>query len=536
MRLAAIDIGSNSIHMVLVETIPGGRFEIIAAEKDMVRLASGTLMSHHLTHSRMNTALATISRFAKFAKARGAKKILATATSAVREADNQGEFVARVKELVGIDVEILSGVEEARLIALAVTEAMHLEHRRALIIDIGGGSTEFIITQGNEPVMLRSMRLGAVRLTESAQLSDPVKKKELTRLRANLRADLARTAQEIMQAKFDIVIGTSGTILNLVALAAQLKTGTEFVISNEFNNFSHTCTTEELAQINEWLSQMTEKSRANMPGLDPRRADIIVAGGQLLEMILREVHATEITTCDWALREGVLLNYIAKHANVNHADLGIMGIDEKTLDSRDKTILSLARRYEYEPVHSHQVAFLAGKLFDDLKPLHQLPDEDRVLLQYAAILHDIGYHISHNGHQRHAYYLIQNAELPGFTATEAAIMANLARFHKGLRPRRSKNPEYNLLDKGDRKRVRYLSALLRIADGLDRSHRALVTEIKVTKQENNWLLEAYADENIDLELWYAKELSDYFASIFDSKIVIRAKNPVEESVATEMVQ
>src|SRR5262245_33621882 len=194
MRLAAIDIGSNSIHLVLAEARPGGRFEIIAREKEMVRLAAGALSSHFLTHSRVERALEVIARYVKFARARGAERIIAKATSAVREAANRDYFLSRVREVTGIDVEILTGVEEARLIALAVTEAVHIDDRRALIIDIGGGSTEFIVTDGAEPILLRSMKLGAVRLSEREKMSDPVKKKELARMRANLRAEFARTA------------------------------------------------------------------------------------------------------------------------------------------------------------------------------------------------------------------------------------------------------------------------------------------------------------------------------------------------------
>jgi exopolyphosphatase / guanosine-5'-triphosphate,3'-diphosphate pyrophosphatase len=523
MRLAAIDIGSNSIHLVLAEARPGGRFEIIAREKEMVRLAAGALSSHFLAHSRVERALAVIARYVKFARARGAERIIATATSAVREAVNRESFLSRVREFTGINVEILTGVEEARLIALAVTEAVNIDNRRALIIDIGGGSTEFIIMDGVEPILLRSMKLGAVRIAEREAMSDPVKKKEIARMRANLRAEFARTAQEISRVGFDIVIGTSGTILNLVGLGTQSRNGNGSAAGGSFTPFSQRCTLDELTRLNDRLYQMTEKERARMQGLDNSRADIIVAGGQLLEVILREVGAKEIMTCDWALREGLLLDHISKHTDTRHADLGVEGLDEKTLDVRDKAVLSIARRYEYEPTHSHQVARLAGLLFDCLQPLHRLQGEDRILLQYAALLHDIGYHISHIGHHRHTYYLIQNAELPGFSAKEAAIVANIARFHRGPRPRRKRHPEYAELDRAARLRVKKMSALLRMADALDRSHRGVVDRLDACHRGSLWEIDIEGRDGCDLELWYANHTAGYFEKIFDTKLTIRAR-------------
>lgn len=517
MILSAIDIGSNSIHFVLVKADPGQHFELIAQEKDMVRLAAGALGSHHLTKEKMEQAFSTITRYVSFARAREAEHILITATSAVREASNKDYFLSRVKELTGVKVEILSGIEEARLIALAVSSAMNLNGRRALIIDIGGGSTEFIITDGSKPDFLYSIRLGAVRLAEAFKLSDPVKKKELSQLHKYLSSALAHTAQEVRSIGYNFVIGTSGTILNLVSLAAQIR---EDSASPEkgFNSFSHQCRVEELKEVNEKLAKITEKERTRFPGLDPKRADIIVAGGQLLEAILIAVGAKEIITCDWSLREGVLLNFIEALGHQFHADLGEISLDEKALDIKDKTILSIARRYEYQPTHAHQVAKLVGLIFDKFRPYHSLIQEDRVLLQYSAILHDIGYHISHVEHHKHAYYLIQHAEIPGFNTKEIAIIANVVRFHRGPKPNNQKC--FRRLSKLDRSRVEQMSALLRLADGLDRSHRSLVEDLQVEIQGKTLQLNVKAREDCDLEIWYTNHNANYFEAIFHKKIDI----------------
>lgn len=515
MILAAIDIGSNSIHFVLVKADPGQHFELIAQEKDMVRLAAGALGSHYLTKEKMQQAFATISRYVSFARAREAQHILITATSAVREASNKDFFLSQVKQLTGVEVEILSGTEEARLIALAVSSAMNLNGKRALIIDIGGGSTEFIITDGKKTDFLYSIRLGAVRLAEAFKLSDPPKKKELSQLRKYLSSALAHTAQEIRNIGYDYVIGTSGTILNLVSLASQSREDSSSP-EKGFNSFSHQCRVEELKDTNEKLAKLTEKERTNIPGLDPKRSDIIVAGGQLLEAILVTVGTKEIITCDWSLREGVLLDFVEKLGHGFHADLGDTSLDEKNLDIKDKTILSIARRYEYQPSHAHQVAKLAGMFFDKLHFCHKLTQEDRALLQYAAILHDIGYHISHVGHHKHAYYLIQNSEIPGFNTKEIALIANVVRFHRGPKPKEQKC--FRRLSKFDRSRVEQMSALLRLADGLDRSHRSLIEDLQIEAQGKYLQIKVKTKEDCELEIWYTNQNLDYFEEIFKRKI------------------
>ncbi|KAF0247658.1 MAG: exopolyphosphatase / guanosine-5'-triphosphate 3'-diphosphate pyrophosphatase, partial [bacterium] len=473
--------------------------------------------SHHLTKEKMEQAFATITRYVSFARAREAEHILITATSAVREATNKDYFLARVKELTDVTVETLSGIEEARLIALAVTSAMNLNGRRALIIDIGGGSTEFIITDGSKPSFLNSMRLGAVRLAEAYKLSDPVKKKELIQLRKYLFSALAHTAQEVQNIGYDIVIGTSGTILNLVNLAAQSR---EDSASPEkgFNPFSQQCSVTELKEVNDKLAKITEKERTRFPGLDPKRADIIVAGGQLLEAILTAVGTKEIITCDWSLREGVLLNFVEQLGHNFHVDLGEISLDEKALDIKGKTILSIARRYEYQPTHAHQVAKLAGMVFDKLHCWHSLTQDDRVLLQYAAILHDIGYHISHVGHHKHAYYLIQHSEIPGFSTKEIAIIANVVRFHRGTKP--SRQACFRRLNKIDRTRVEQMSALLRLADGLDRTHRSLVEDLQIEIQGKALQINVVAKEGGELEIWYTNQNLSYFEEVFHKKISI----------------
>jgi len=273
MKLAAIDIGSNSIHLVIVRAEAGQQLEIIDREKEMVRLGSGTLRKHHLSRETIDRAVTTLRRFKKMAEANKVALTITTATAAVREADNADAFIDTVRKEVGLDVHLLPGVEEARLIALAVSEVTDFNNRRALIVDIGGGSTEFIITGGKEPELLFSVRLGAVRLTEKFITTDPISDEERERLMANIRADLTRAALEIRNVGFDFVIGTSGTVLNMATAIVQAESDDHLEGGPDFEAFSTTISLDQIRRLNRRLASMSARERGRVPGLEKGRAD-----------------------------------------------------------------------------------------------------------------------------------------------------------------------------------------------------------------------------------------------------------------------
>jgi len=536
MKLAAIDIGSNSIHLVIVRAVKGQHPEIIDREKEMVRLGAGTLREHRLSRKTIERAIVTLRRFKKMAEHNGANPIIATATSAVRESRNSDEFIDQVRKVVGLEVQVLPGVEEARLIAMAVSEVTDFNGRRALIIDIGGGSTEFIITGGGEPELMRSLRLGAVRLTEKFITTDPISIEQRDRLVSNIRSDFTRTAAEIKSVGYDFVIGSSGTILNMVNAVAQADELYGHEDSRAYEAFSQTVTLEQIEWLNRKLGRMTLRERRRVQGIEKGRADIIVAGGVLLQCILSELGALEITSCDWSLREGVILNYLGRkreaHAPVvveevtdNHdSEDPILNpmVDDSMLDVRTRSTLSVARRYDYDVTHSHHVARLATMIFDDTRELHQLSDQDRKLLQYAAILHDIGYHIAHNNHHRHALYLIKNSEMPGFTGDEIAMMGTIVRYHRGSLPKKSSDPrsrheheDYYALERKQRSQMLKLAAILQIADGLDRSHGQSIADVHCEISESEVRFIAYSVGESELEIWSAERKSIWFSEIFN---------------------
>jgi exopolyphosphatase/guanosine-5'-triphosphate,3'-diphosphate pyrophosphatase len=538
MKLAAIDIGSNSIHLVIVRAVKGQHPEIIDREKEMVRLGAGTLREHRLSKETIDRAITTLRRFKKMAEHNGADPIITTATSAVRESRNSDSFIDQVRKEVGLDVQVLPGVEEARLIAMAVSEVTDFNNRRALIVDIGGGSTEFIITGGGEPELLFSLRVGAVRLTEKFITTDPVSNEERERLIANIRSDFTRAAWEIKRVGFDFVIGTSGTVLNMVNAAVQADDAYNSENTSDYESFSHTVTLDQIDWLNRKLMRMTLRERRRVPGIEKARADIIVAGGLLLQCILSELGTTEMTSCDWSLREGVILNYLRQRdmnevyrlapapaladAAAGEDALLYPVTEDSKLDVRARSVLSVARRYDYDVEHSHHVVRLATRLFDDTKELHRLNDQDRKLLQYASILHDIGYHIAHNNHHRHALYLIKNSEMPGFTGDEIAMMATLVRYHRGSLPRkgsdrRSKreHEDYYALDRNQRVRVLRLASILQIADGLDRSHRQSISGLRCRIEDRNVTFLASSAGECELEIWSAERKSAWFSEIFE---------------------
>ncbi|HSO76774.1 MAG TPA: Ppx/GppA phosphatase family protein, partial [Blastocatellia bacterium] len=499
MKLAAIDIGSNSIHLVIVRAVKGQHPEIIDREKEMVRLGAGSLREHLLSKEKIERAVTTLRRYKQMAEANRVDLIIATATSAVRESHNADEFIETVRKDVGLDVQLLPGFEEARLIALAVSAVTDFNNRRALIVDIGGGSTEFIITGGGEPELLFSVRVGAVRLAEKFITTDPISEQERERLITGIRSDLTHAVWEIKNRGYDFVIGASGTILNMVIAAAMAEHSHRVEALSEIEPFSETVTQDQIARLNRRLARMDERQRGRVPGLEKDRADIIIAGGLLLECIMSEVGAHEITSCDWSLREGVILNYLRSHelstskqradsaadlARSHEARRLDVDADDSSLDVRARSVLSVARRYDYDAPHSHHVARLAARIFDDTHDLHGMGETERRLLEYAALLHDIGYHIAHNNHHRHGLYLIKNAEMPGFTANEIALMATMVRYHRGSLPKkgmdarsRREHEDYFGLERSQRSTLLKLASILQIADGLDRSHSRLVAGV-----------------------------------------------------------
>jgi exopolyphosphatase/guanosine-5'-triphosphate,3'-diphosphate pyrophosphatase len=498
MRLAAIDIGTNSVHMIVVRVRPDLSFEIVDREKEMVRLGAGGLDGRRLTESAMDAALLALSRFRRLAESHQVDQILASATSATREADNGPEFLAAILDRTGIRVRVISGTEEARLIHLAAVYGVDVARGRAVVVDIGGGSVE--ITWGRErPQLAKSFKLGVIRLTERFVEADPLPQRDERRLVRHIRSAIEGHAGAIAKAGFDRVIGTSGTILSLGTMAASADGGAP----EELRNLR--IPAAQIRSIREQVTRLPLAERLKLPGLEARRGDIVVAGAVLLDTILRALGAREITLCDLALREGLVLDYIHR----NRTDIARA---DQYPDVRRRSVVELAERCQYRAAHAAQVARLATALFDQTRAVHGLTDREREWLEYAALLHDIGVHISYEKHHRHSYYLVKHGDLRGFDPAEIEVMALVTRYHRRATPKRE-HPGYGELDKPRRRAVKTLAACLRLAEGLDRSHAQVLDGITLQDRGADCLLQMKTGGDAELELWAAARHAGAFEAL-----------------------
>ncbi len=490
IRLAAIDIGTNSIHMIVVFVRPDLSFEVIDREKEMVRLGAGGLDGRALTPEAMQAALQVLSKFRRLAESHAVDHTVAVATSAVREAENGGKFLRAVREQTGIHPRLISGTEEARLIHIAAVYGVGVPGEVAVAIDIGGGSVEITRGIGSDIEQGRSFKLGVIRLTERFVKSDPLDPRDERKLVRHIQSEVGDYLGLIVKKGFDRVIGTSGTILSLGAVASAANG-----LPAHGGLRNRRIATKQLRRVRRSLTAVDLQKRLRVPALDPRRADLAVAGAILLDSMLKRLGATEITLCDLSLREGLVLDYIARHRKeIAQAD--------RYPDVRRRSVIELAERCNYVPPHAQQIARLAMALFDQTRGIHGLTDREREWLEYASLLHDIGTHISYEQHHRHSDYLIRNGDLRGFEPYEIEIMALVARYHRRGAPKR-RHEGFRDLPRRERNAVRTLASILRLTESLDRSHSQAVTGVDLHDRGEDALLRLRSSGDAELELWSA---------------------------------
>jgi len=488
MRLAAIDIGTNSLHMIVVRVRADLSFEVIDREKEMVRLGAGGLDGRALTPEAMHAALQVMSKFRRLADSHGVDEIIAVATSATREAENGSEFLKAIIEKTGIRPRVISGTEEARLIHQAAAYGVGLAGEVGVVIDIGGGSVEITRGVGLTMETGRSFKIGVIRLTERFVKSDPLAARDQRKLTRFIENETGKFLGQIAKQGFDRVIGTSGTIQSIGAVALAER-GESTTLRNR------RVTAKQIRRVRKQLLERDLEERLRVPGLEPRRADLAVAGSILLDAIVRRLGAADVTLCDLSLREGIILDYVARHRKqIVQAD--------RYPDVRRRSVFELAERCNYWPEHAQQVARLATMLFDQTRSVHGMTDHEREWLEYASILHDIGVHISYERHHKHSYYLVKNGDLRGFDPEEVENIALIARYHRQAPPKRS-HEGYGDLKRKRRRRIRSLAAMLRLAEGLDRSHSQPVASLELHDRGEDGLLQLRATGDAELELWAA---------------------------------
>ncbi|KAB2967493.1 MAG: Ppx/GppA family phosphatase [Thermoanaerobaculia bacterium] len=503
-RVAAIDIGSNSIHMIVAEGDGDGGFRVLTRERDMVRLGRSALSRGALSRRAVRDGLEALLRMTTLARLKGAGRIDAVATSAVREAANGQEFLDQVRALTGLEVRALDGREEGELVFRAVRAAVDLGPRGTLLVDVGGGSTEWCVARAGELARVRSLPLGSLRCA-GWLAGDPPSARSIEKLRRDIRSHLGGARPP---ARLGMMIATSGTAACCGDLADHFAGRGRALSTGGLRALD----LRELGEVIARLRALTRREIAELPPVDRPRAESILAGAILLEELARRAGATSLHLSDRALREGMVL-----------AALGAPAAGPRTAGSaRRRQVLELAGRAPAMLDHGTQVARLAVRLFDLTAPLHNLGSREREWLENAALLHDVGYSIHFRRHHKHSQYLIASAPLDAFDAREIDILAHVARYHRGAPPRQ-RHASFAALEPWQQKVIRKLAALLRIGNALDRTHAARVVELHgALSGRRRMVIEVLSPWDVALELAAARHRSGLFEELFGRRIEFRA--------------
>lgn len=495
-RIAAIDIGSNSIRQIVADVSPDGTIRVVDEMKAAPRLGAGLAELGRLDDGHMAEAVEALTRMGTLARQLGAKRIEAVATSAVRDAANGASFLARVRRECGLKVRLLDGEEEARLAFRSALAHFELGVGRSVVMDIGGGSLELALAAEGLVERLLTFPFGAIRMTEKF-LAGGNGPKGVKKLRKHVRQAI-RKALTVRDWRGAEVIGSGGTFTNLAGMyLARQGIRVRSVHGTRIPR-------HELEHILEQLSAMTPEERLEVEGLNPGRADIIVAGLAVAAEVLARVEPRELAASGYGIREGLLLETARVKAVI--ADPG---------EARERSVMGFAERCHYEAPHSQQVRTLALQLFDALGARLGCEPSERQTLSDAALLHDVGYHINYQGHHKHSFHLIQHADLLGIPPDEQIVIAHVARYHRGSEPKR-KHESFWALDRETREKVRRLSGILRVADGLDRGHVSAVERVKVRWMERAIRITPVprrATAPLRLELWGASRKAGLLADI-----------------------
>ena len=508
MRIAAVDLGSNSFHLVIADVHPDGSFTPVSGEKEMLRLGDVVSREGMITLEAADAAVTTMRRFRLLAEAAGATEILACATSALRTASNGDEILDRIEREAGITADVIDGLEEARLIFTAIRAAVTIDPSPAVCFDLGGGSLEIMVGDVAGLAWAASERLGVARLSAEFVRSDPISEADRCRLRKHIVSVLGPRAVDVGELEPKMAIGSSGTIEDLGHMIAARR---DAKMPRTFHHLSFT--RDELDELRDVLVESTSTQRKKIDGLDAKRVDLIVAGAELMSIAMELFDISEMTVSEWALREGMVLDAVGRHDEADWSD--------DPFAIRRASVQSLARRCSWPEAHSRHVARLALELFDQTRELHHLDDDDRELLEYGALLHDIGEHVAHEGHDRHAAYLVHHGNLRGLTPASISVLTGLVRWHRRGDPKPN-DDLVGTLDPDQRDRVRRLASILRIADGLDRGRKQIVTGVQVRLGPELVLLHIRADGDPELELWGARRKRELFERAFSREVEFTA--------------
>lgn len=505
-RITAIDLGTNSFHAIIVDIFSDGSFYIVDKLKEMV-LLSEKGFDNKLSPQAIERGLGALKRIKTLSDHQSSSKILANATSAIREAENGGEFIQKVIDEIGIKINAIPGRVEAELIGLAVRHGIEMPEKPSLIMDIGGGSVEFLLGDNNEFYHVSSKKLGVARMMGSFVDNDPVTDKEIEKMIQHYEENLVDVAEAFSMNRASLLIGSSGTMQNIALMIAARKKKSPSLSINELE-FSAT----DFFEFYDDVIKMNSKERSDLSGLDEKRIDIIVPGLVLVHYVLKTFGMKKVKISSQALREGIILRFIKK-------EMSDLQLTNDSYSPRLRSVMELVNKYDWHEAHSNHVAKLSLTLFDVFRDQLQLSDDDRDLLHYAALMHDIGYFISHRKHHKHSLYIIRNSALMGFKEYEIELMANIARYHRRSTPK-MRHSYYKALSKEQRGRVRKLAGILRVADGLDRSHYQNVRSLDVVKNDSKVEITIQTEADPQLEIWGAMRKRTLLEDVLEAEVEV----------------
>jgi exopolyphosphatase/guanosine-5'-triphosphate,3'-diphosphate pyrophosphatase len=503
-RYAAIDIGSNSVRMLAAEANFGDSLVTLAEGRQVTRLGESVFATGSISQEAMDLVCGELARMSRTIAKHHVLAMRAVATAAVRDASNQKVFLQRASEAIGSTVEVISGQEEARLIHLGVQSRWPHDEKRTLIVDIGGGSTELIQTDHGQFREAFSKPLGAVRLTELFLKHDPPTPSELARLQEFIEERMAPAVERFRRKHFDRVIATAGTAAAVVCAANGIARATREAADRKRASLA------QIRRLSKELSVLPLAKRRRIPGIGPRRAEIIVPGLAVFQYVLEVFHQPALYYSVAGLRDGIIADLWQRNAGAEKTQLN---------PSQRKVVEHLGERFGVNLKHARTIADLAHSLFVSLQPLHRLPAATGRLLEASAYLLDSGHFISDTGHHKHSEYIVANAELPGFTQSERRIIAALCRFHRKSMPG-TRHLSFQSMPVEDRRVAILLIPLLRLADALDRGKEQRVKNMhfQVNGEAVRLIIEARG--GVDLEYWASERVAEIFRETYGHSLTV----------------
>jgi exopolyphosphatase/guanosine-5'-triphosphate,3'-diphosphate pyrophosphatase len=506
-RLAAIDIGTNSIRCIIVEIDEEHGFRVLDDEKATVRLGEGLSETGRISKQAWERAREALLRMRMITDGLGASFIEAVATSAVRKASNGAEFVAAMKKETGVTIRVIDGEEEAELAALSARHHFDMRNSRYGLLDIGGGSIEIVSATGIHIEETFSLELGAVFLTENFLNQDPISAKQMSTLKKHLRKTLRKKLGE-HQFSLQFLIGSGGTITNIGKMIMARR-------QEQYDNVhGYEVLHSEVIHLLAMLERKSCKERKNIPGLSPERADIIVAGVAAVEAMMRYLGTNVLKINERGIREGLLIRSMMKY--------GLWTVGDELREWRS-SLRTFARSCHADEAHSEQVRLLCVEIFNALEATYAMGPRSCQILEAAALLHDVGYFISYDKHHKHSYHLIRHANLFDFSPREIEIIANIARYHRKALPK-VKHENFARLSPRDQKLVMKLGGILRLADGLDRRRSRTVTQINCELKKKEFVIDLSGDEDLSVEIYGGHSKGDLFQEAFKVKLDIQHKS------------